>query len=617
MPWKIPPKHLDLLIVTGLLLLTAVVYAQVAGFEFTNYDDTAYVPDNSQVRDGFTLHGIGWAFTTFETANWYPLTWLSLMLDCQVFGPRPGVVHAVNALLHAADAVLLYVTLRRMTGRRWPSAAVAALFAVHPLHVESVAWVAERKDVLSTLFFLLALLAYQRYAERPGIARWSLVFVCMAAGLLCKPMLVTLPFVLLLLDYWPLGAAPFRSSASRPLWLIIVEKLPLMALSAAASAVTVFAQVSLGATKMIGDKVYLPLQLANAAIAYVKYLAVTFRPIDLAVLYPYDFHPRPLLVVASAALLATMTIVALVLRRRAPYLAVGWFWYLGTLVPTIGIVQVGAQGLADRYMYIPSIGIFIAIVWTVAGMADWQSAPGRRFIIAAATCAVIAALLVIAHHQTSYWINSEQLFRHALAVTGDNPESCENLGDTLLHHDRFREAEEQFRKVLAMDAKQFTQTPSELARALEKQGRVGDAIACLREGIRVNDDNAEAMNQLGMLLAQYKWRVAGALPEAIELLEKALLLQPKQPAIAKNLAWIYATCPDRRFRNGKRAVELGRRACELTDWKNAEYRVTLADAYHEIGDREQELEQLRAAQKLSRKDGEIARKLDEALKSHP
>ncbi len=332
--------------------MTALVYAQVVGFEFTNYDDTAYVPDNAHVRDGFSFHGVGWAFTTYETANWYPLTWLSLMLDCQLFGPRAGAIHAVNALLNAADAVLLFLVLRRMTGRRWPSAAVAALFAVHPLHVESVAWVAERKDVLSTLFFLTTLFAYEGYVMKPGIGRWSLVFISMAAGLLCKPMLVTLPFVLLLLDYWPLR------STSRPLRLLIVEKLPLVVLSLAASVVTMIAQAKMGATKMIGDKVHLSLQLASAAIAYVKYLAMTFWPVDLAVFYPYDFHPRSSLVVASVALLAAVTLVAILLIRRAPYLAVGWFWYLGTLVPTIGIIQVGRSPLRTvTFIFRPSASL--------------------------------------------------------------------------------------------------------------------------------------------------------------------------------------------------------------------------------------------------------------------
>jgi tetratricopeptide (TPR) repeat protein len=653
-PWRIPPELSNWIITAGLVLLTAVAYAQVAGFEFTNYDDTAYVPDNPHVRDGFSLRGIGWACTTFETANWYPLTWLSLMLECQLFGPRPSVTHAVNALLHAASAVLLFSVLLRMTGRRWPSAAVAAVFAVHPLHVESVAWVAERKDVLSTLFFLLTLLAYCRYAARPGFGRWSLVFLGMAVGLLCKPMLVTLPFVLLLLDYWPLqrfvgwtsesviearcasegrdsvpcsrvglqcadglgGPSYVPSTAGR----IILEKLPLLALSVAAAVVTMHAQASMGATKMIGDRITLPLQLANAAVAYVKYLAMTFWPVDLAVFYPYDYHPRPALVAGSVALLVVVTAAAIGLLRCAPYLAVGWFWYLGTLVPTIGLVQVGAQGLADRYNYIPSIGICLAVVWLIADRrrsAAWQSAQQPRLTFAAGVCALVAILLVVAHRQVGYWANSEQLFRHALAVTGDTPESCENLGDTLLHHERYPEAAEQFRKVLELDAKQFRQTPTELAKALEKQERVDEAISCLRDGIRVNDDNAEAMNQLGMLLAQYRWKTAGALPEAIKLLEEASRLAPKEWAVAKNLAWIYATCPDHSFRNGPKAVEIARRACELTDSSNAGCLVALADAYLEIGDRERAIEELRAALSLNPKDKAIAQKLDKAAKDLP
>jgi hypothetical protein len=604
-PWRIPDNHLDWLVVAGLLLLSAVIYAQVVGFEFTNYDDTAYVPDNVHVRDGFSLRGIGWAFTTFETANWYPLTWLSLMLDCQLFGPRAGAIHAVNALLHAADAVLLFIVLRRMTGCRWPSAAVAALFAVHPLHVESVAWVAERKDVLSTLFFLLTLLAYHWYATKPGVGRWSLVFLSMGVGLLSKPMLVTLPFVLLLLDYWPLGPA------RRPLWLLFVEKLPLLALSAAVSAVTVVAQVSLGATKMIGDKVGLPLRLANAAVAYVKYLAMTFWPTDLAVLYPYKFHPSPLLVAASVAILVTLTLAAIFLIRRAPYVTVGWFWYLGTLVPTIGVIQVGAQGMADRYMYIPSIGIFIAIVWAAAALVRHHVALTTAF------AAITAALLIAAYQQVGYWANSELLFLHAIAVTGENPESCENLGDTLLHHNRFKDAEEQFRKVLEMDgAKQFTQTPGELARAIASQGpsRVHDAIASVHDPELDDEAKARAMNDLALFIAPAP---RNRYADAIQLLQEAIVLAPKQPAIAKNLAWIYATCPDHKFRNGKKAVELARRACDQTDWSKADYRAALADAYYEVGDRKSQIEELREAQKLNPKDKEIARKLDEAVKASP
>jgi len=650
-PWDISPKLLNWIIAAGLVLLVSVAYVQSLGFEFTNYDDTAYVPDNTHVRDGFSLRGIGWAFTTYETANWYPLTWLSLMLDCQLFGPRPGGHHAVNAVLHTVDAVLLFIVLWRMTGRRWASAAVAALFAVHPMHVESVAWVAERKDVLSTLFFLLTLLAYHRYAARPGVGRWSLVFVCMALGLLCKSMLVTLPFVLLLLDYWPLRRMyGLRSD-------LLLEKVPLLALSAATAVVTVMAQASQGATAMLAAETPLPLRLANAAIASVKYLSMTFWPADLAVFYPYDFHPRPMLIAASIAILAAITLLAVALARRAPYLPVGWFWYLGTLVPTIGFVQVGAQGLADRYTYIPSIGIFLAVVWAVADLltalgttsvgcvertggetvrsarartADdaycpsrpdrathqWPSVLHAPYACALFATGVLAALLVLTRQQVSYWANSERLFRHALAVAGDNPVSCESLGDTLLHHDRYAEAEEQFRKVLAMDvAKHFSQVPVELAQALEKQGgaKVQEAIALLRDALHDNPKDAQAMNELAMILGPRLLDMG----EAIELLKKAIELEPKRAAPKKNLAWIYATCPERRFRNGPEAVKLARQACELSEWSNAGYRLALADAYLEVGDRQRAIEELRAAAKLSPNDGTISARLRALLLTTP
>ena len=479
------------IVAAGLVLLTAVVYAQVAGFEFTNYDDTAYVPDNSHVRDGFSLRNIGWAFTTFETANWYPLTWLSLMLECQLFGPRPGVTHAVNALFHAANTVLLFAALRRMTGRRWPSAAVAALFAVHPLHVESVAWVSESQGTfLSTFFFLLTLLAYERYAARPGVGRYSLVLLSMAAGLLCKPMLVTLPFVLLLLDLWPLkrfvgwtsesvlsspdgpgGPSYIPSTVPR----LILEKLPLLALSIGAAIVTMVAQAEDGSDA--DDR------RQDRPAAAVEQLRDRLRQIPchdiLAVrfggLLSLQLSPLPSLVAEATVILAALTLLCLYLLRRAPYLAVGWFWYLGTLVPTIGLVQVGRQGLADRYNYIPSIGIYLTVVWIVADLgrwADFQSATkaadfkSRPLLrpAAAAFAFLTATLAVSAHQQTAYWINSERLFRHALAVTGDNPESCENLGDALLHRDQFAEAETELRKVLAMaSAEEFRQTPGELA----------------------------------------------------------------------------------------------------------------------------------------------------------
>lgn len=403
---------------------------------------------------------------------------------------------------------------------------------------------------------------------------------------------------------------------------LLLEKLPLFALSIGAAIVTVVAQGKMGATHMIGDKVDLPLRSANAAIAYVKYLAMTVCPLDLAVFYPYNFHPRPPLVAGAAVILAALTLVCLYLLRRAPYLAVGWFWFLGTLIPTIGLVQVGAQGLADRYNYIPSIGLYVAVVWAVANWlrgadcqsakstpaAVWQTAPHLRPAAAAASAVLIAVLTVVAHRQTAYWLNSERLFRHALAVTGDNPESCENLGDALLHHDRFAEAETQFRKVLAMaSAEEFRQTPGELAQALAGQGRIGPAIKLIHGTITNDEERAKALNDLALFLAPRHHYA-----EMIDLLQEAMTLAPKQAAAAKNLSWVYATCPDHHFRNGKKAVELARRACDLTDWSDANCRAALADAYLEDGDRALAAEQLRAAHELNPKDATIAARLKSA-----
>ena len=311
------------------------------------------------------------------------------------------------------------------------------------------------------------------------------------------------------------------------------------------------------------------------------------------------------MVVVSVMLLFAVTLIVVLLVRRAPYVTVGWFWYLGTLVPTIGIIQVGAQGLADRYMYIPSIGIFIAVVWAVAEFAH------RRVAIAAGFAAITAVLTIAANQQVSYWANSEVLFRHAIAVTGDNPESCENLGDTLLHHERYAEAEKEFRKTLAMDAKQFTQTPGELARALAGQNRIAEAVALIRETIPDKVERAKALTSVGMLLA-----LRFQLAEGIPLLQEAIQIAPDQSEPYRNLAYIYATCPRPNIRDGHKAVELARKACELTDWSSSQCLVTLADAYLEIGDREHATEELQAAQKIRPKDAGIARKLGEVLNVH-
>jgi Flp pilus assembly protein TadD len=396
---------------------------------------------------------------------------------------------------------------------------------------------------------------------------------------------------------------------------------------------------------MLHDRASLPIRLANAAIAYVKYLAMTIWPARLAVYYPYNFHPSPWLAVSAALLLLALTSAAVwcllqssrhsdqaALGARAcdfgaslvpgachyKPIAVGWLWYLVTLVPVIGLVQVGSQAMADRYCYIPSIGLFIAFVWAAGATLtrsvseDAQSWPRSRFGLvsgAAAGSAILAALLVATWGQASYWVNSERLFRHALAITGENPVACENLGDSLLHQKKYAAAEVQFRRVLAMDAERYRQTPPELAQALAGQGRIGDAIAFVHDAIPDNAERAAAMNNLALFLAP-----KGHVREAIELLQEAIALAADQPLARRNLAWIYATCPNRRFRNGPKAVELARRACELSQWNDTRCRQALADAYLETGDVDRAIEELRAAVRLDPADRAAAEKLQSLLR---
>jgi len=379
----------DIGICVCLAVATVAVYWPVGGYDFTNFDDPGYVSENPHVLAGLTWEGVRWAFTNAQEANWHPLTWLSHMLDCQLFGPSAGRHHLVNVGLHALSILLLFLVLARMTGRRWPSAMVAALFALHPLHVESVAWISERKDVLSALFWMLTMGAYVLYAERPSVIRYLPVFVFLALGLMAKPMLVTLPFVLLLLDFWPLGrlkgAAATGKEASGFPWRragrLVLEKAPLLVLAAAASGVAYLVQQKIGAMEF-GARVPWTGRLANAVMAYVTYLVKAVWPGGLAVFYPYDEHLPAWEVGLASAALAAVTALVVWQGRRRPYLAVGWFWYVGTLVPVIGLVQVGGHAMADRYTYIPLIGIFVAAAW---GAADLTAAwPGRKALLAAA-----------------------------------------------------------------------------------------------------------------------------------------------------------------------------------------------------------------------------------------
>jgi tetratricopeptide (TPR) repeat protein len=452
--------------------IALVVFARALDFRFVSLDDNEYVTLNPEVRRGLTLDGTLWDFSTFYVANWHPLTWLSLQLDASFWKttqgePDPRGFHLTSVLLHAANAALLFLALRALTGAPWRSACVALLFAVHPLRVESVAWVAERKDVLSLFFGLMALWAYAAYVRAPSARRYLAVALALALSLMCKPMLVTLPSLLLVLDWWPLRRVNVLGDWRR----LIVEKLPLFALAAASCVVTYLAQEKGGATR--GSELFPPaVRLENAAVSYVAYLAKTFWPFGLAPFYP---HPGGALsgwqVAGAAVLLAGLTASAVLLRRRAPYLLTGWLWFLGTLVPMIGLVQVGNQAYADRYTYFPQIGIVLAVCWAVADL----SAARPRVAVAAAVV-VAVALVARTESQLPTWHDSFALWQHALQVTGPNPTALVSLGTVEEEREHPQEAEEYYRKALAVPPESFL-AHLNLGGLLARQGKYEEALA--------------------------------------------------------------------------------------------------------------------------------------------
>ena len=532
-------------LVIGLLLLsiTLAVYWQIRDHKFTNYDDTVYVTENPHVQRGLVGSSIIWAFTTTEQANWHPLTWLSHMLDCQLFGLNPGAHHLTSLFLHLANVLLLFAVLRRMTGALWRPAFVSALFALHPLHVESVAWVAERKDVLSTLFWLLTMLAYAGYAERPTRARYVLTLVAFALGLMAKPMLVTLPFVLLLLDYWPLdrmayagrddntpkrarkgiGSSKQRLSLSRLVW----EKTPFFALAAISSVVTFSVQRKAGA--MSNMEVF-PLwsRIANALVSYLRYLGKTIWPSDLAVLYPHPGTGLSLWWGAGAGLvLLGLSIFLLRGIRSRPYLAVGWLWYLGTLVPVIGLVQVGLQAYADRYTYVPLIGLFIMVAWGVPDLAGrWGRA---RTVLALLAATSLSALTGCTWIQVGYWKDSLSLFTHTIQVTTNNYVALNNLGIGLRQLGRLDEAVTQYHEALRIKP-DYGLAHNNLGNALADQGKLEEAISHYTEALRIKPDDAGAYNNWGTALVEQ-----GRFEEAIDRFLRALQIKPDYAAAQCNL----------------------------------------------------------------------------------
>jgi len=569
-----------------LVVATLVAYGRVAQCGFVSYDDNLYFRENGWVQIGLTLEGLKWAFTTGHAANWHPLTWLSLMLDREFLGAGASGPHMVNLLFHAANGVLLFLLLRRATGAHWWSAVVAGLFALHPLHVESVAWIAERKDVLSAFFGLLALVFYVRYAQSPAARtkqhatgqerlapwrsaayRWALYFF--ALGLLSKPMLVTWPFVLLLLDWWPLARMPAFSRSvaevsASSIQSLIREKLAFIALSFLSCVVTFVVQQRGGA---IGTLVDLPLvaRVENAFVAYARYLVQTFWPFDLAVIYPHPEH-RPWTTVAWAvSLILGLTALAVWRGRERRFLATGWFWFVGMLVPVIGLVQIGAQAMADRYTYLPLIGVFIGFVWGANEItARWLATRRAKILVGAATGLVLLACVARTDDQLRYWQNGETLARHALVITENNYVAHDVLGTALLDNGKPAEAIESYRRAIQLKPA-FIQARNNLGLALSRAGQLADAEQSFREALRINPAFADAHNNLGSVLA-----ALGRDDEAEACFRRALQHNPRYAEALNNLGRLAA----RRGQNAE-AIACYRRALRLHP--------ALADAAFNLG----------------------------------
>ncbi len=509
------------LIWLALAVLPLIVFWQVQDFDFVSYDDQGYTYGNPHVMSGLDPDGIRWAFTTIDEANWHPLVWLSLMLDTELHGGTPRGFHLTNLVLHVANVLLLFGALLAMSGQRWKSALVAALFAIHPLHVESVAWISARKDVLSTLFGLLALIAYARYVRLRGPRWYVAALAAYVCSLLSKQMLVTLPFLLLLLDYWPLGRLQRRAPAG--VRRLVLEKLPFLALAAAFSVIVYYAQQQ-GEAVRSAEAFPLGVRLLNAPVAYVLYLVRTVWPTGLSVFYP---HPGSAISIASAAgaagALAVISIVALRQAARRPHLFVGWFWFLGMLVPVIGLVQVGGQQMADRYTYLPIVGLFVLAVWT----------PWRDRLLFGVAMAAVAALAFTARVQTATWRNTTTLFEHALAVNPNNAIAHTNLGSFLGQQGQYDAALEHLRRAVAINP-DSAPAQNNLGLALSMTGRSGEAFSRFEQALAIDPAIVSAHMNWGQALVGN-----GRADEALEHFRAALELQPDSAEIRKALASTY------------------------------------------------------------------------------
>jgi tetratricopeptide (TPR) repeat protein len=617
------------------LSLTAMVwaiYGQTLRYGFVNYDDGVYVYQNDVVQAGLTVQNLLQVFTHVHLLNWQPLTLLSLMLDHHFYGLNASGYHLTNLLLHTANVLLLFWILRQMTGRIWPSAFLAALYAIHPLRVESVAWVTERKDVLSGFFFMLTLAAYVRYVRNPwSVGRYLPVLVFFACGLMSKSMLVTLPFVLLLLDYWPLDRFGARDKKyfSVPRRLII-EKIPLGLLSIAMGLVTLQAQTG----AMPVTPIPLSFRVSNALVACVTYLGRLFYPTNLAVFYPLPEAGYPLWQSGlSLFLLVAITVVVWRWRQNRPYLLVGWLWFLVMLLPVTGFIQVGGQARADRYTYLPEIGLCLSFTWAMAEVSEaWRH---RIKLLVAGAASVIIALVLVAHAQAAYWHDSGRLWQHTLDSTTANAVAEKNLASYLLAQGRTVEAITHTKAAIAIDPN-YEEAQNCLGDALVSEGKLDEAIAHYQEAVKIKPGYFDALNNLGQTFLQ-----TGRLDEAIDSFQRALNFQPAKMADeaavesnlgaalilkgqtesavvqllkavaltpdsvspACNLAWALATSPNAAIRDGERALQLSKHADQLTGGNNPKVLNILAAAEAETGNFSSAVTTAATALQLAREQG--------------
>jgi len=606
-----------------LILSTLLVFWQVRNFEFTNYDDNSFANQDPHFSHGLNRNDIIWALTTPPPhfGNWLPLTWLSFMLDSQLFGLDSGRMHLVNLLLHIANTLLLFAVLRKMTGSLWRSAFVAAAFAIHPMHVESVAWVIERKDVLSAFFFMLTMAAYVGYVRGRGLFRYLLTILLFVSGLLAKPMLVTLPFVLLLLDYWPLlrFAAPVRDAQQRkggPLERIrgqrtedrkqktegvfqklstgqlIIEKVPFLVIAAVSSVITFLVQKGSGAVSDI-SAIPLAYRIDNIFLSYARYIGKMFWPQDMAAFYPLDIVRIPLWKTGLCVLLVlVITIFAVRFGRKQRYLPVGWFWFVGTLIPVIGLVQIGGQGYADRYTYIPYIGLFIAIAWGLPELlSKWHY---RNIALGMAAVIVLTASGVCSYIQAGYWKNSYTLFTHALEVTQNNSVAHGNLGNYFRDNGKTDLAIEHYEKAIQFNQRN-TMALNNLGIIMNKKGNANKAIEYFQQAIKIEPDCAEAHYNLGVTYFRL-----GRDQEAVEPYKQAIRIKPDYADAYLNLGVTYYKLG--RYQD---AVEPYKQAVRINpDLVLAHY--NLGVTYVVIGDKSSALEEYKILKTL---DAEKANEL--------